>query len=707
MDEKNITVNPLYEIKPGVFESSIRETNPYKLRKKVTLSFSETGDGVFESCVRTQKDRYERKNKVYLGFEEGENNNLISTGILNKEPEEEFDIVFDESEEELSEEEKLASYLAAKESESEYVSPDISLKDLIADGDILIKDYEDYTTQVEFQSTDEQNKIREEYEPYAENVSIADDTVIIDVGKKKKRGRFGAWIKNHLPTKRRLMQVYTALLFNANLKGYIQGIYTTGAGNVSKGVICSPGINCYSCPGAIGTCPLGALQQQLGNKSFPFYIFGILFLYGIMFGRTICGWICPFGLIQDLVHKIKTPKVRKSSVTRALSYLKYVILALFVFILSGFGIFPAFCKYICPVGILEGAFGNVYLNEFALLDQLGSLFTWKFSIFILILVACIFVYRAFCRFICPLGAIYSLFNRISLFGIKLNRDKCTECGKCISKCKLDIKHVGDHECISCGECIDVCPTKAISFKGTKVLLAPSEINIPKDMPLEEKEKAEAKHNSREKGKKVVRIVSAVLVSVILAFVLLGAFVYYNIIDNKPLWDFILGRESGYEYQVDEGTNVGDKLPSMSLPVFDENGLLVDENGNSIIADPTQNEGKIVIINFWGIWCKPCLEELPHFNEIASEYSNDVVVYAIHYNDSFNKGVDKVKSEYSDSDMVFLKDTVDSEYYNMATGASLGAYPWTIVLNKEGIITYTSGKTLSKAELVTLINEAKK
>ena len=113
------------------------------------------------------------------------------------------------------------------------------------------------------------------------------------------------WWNTHKPTKRRLIQLYAALLFNANLKGFVNGrIYQGPVKN-----ICTPGLNCYSCPGASGACPMGALQNALSDsgKTAPYYVVGIILLYGLLFGRWICGFLCPFGLIQDLVHKIKTP----------------------------------------------------------------------------------------------------------------------------------------------------------------------------------------------------------------------------------------------------------------------------------------------------------------------------------------------------------------------------------------------------------------
>ena len=139
-----------------------------------------------------------------------------------------------------------------------------------------------------------------------------------------------AWFKKRLPSKRRLIQIYAMLLFNANLKGFATGkIYTGSLKNA-----CTPGLNCYSCPGASGACPLGALQNSLASsgKTAPYYVFGIIMLYGLLLGRWICGFLCPFGLIQELLHKIPTPKLKKSRFTRIPSFLKYVILAFFVII---------------------------------------------------------------------------------------------------------------------------------------------------------------------------------------------------------------------------------------------------------------------------------------------------------------------------------------------------------------------------------------
>lgn len=163
------------------------------------------------------------------------------------------------------------------------------------------------------------------------------------------------WLRNHLPTQRRLIQLYTALLYNAHVKGFIKGDIYTG----SSKMLCVPGFNCYSCPGAVGACPLGALQNAVASSGSraPTYVLGILLLYGLILGRTICGFLCPVGLMQELLHKIPTPKVPKGRLTRAFSWVKYVILVVFVigiplWYASQRYPLPAFCKYICPAGTL-------------------------------------------------------------------------------------------------------------------------------------------------------------------------------------------------------------------------------------------------------------------------------------------------------------------------------------------------------------------
>ena len=267
--------------------------------------------------------------------------------------------------------------------------------------------------------------------------------------------------------KRRCVQIISALLYNANLAGFARGTIYTGS---IKGV-CVPGLNCHSCPGAIAACPLGSLQLALGSvrTKLPFYVVGVLLLFGVLLGRAICAFLCPFGLVQDLLHKIPSPKLQKSKVTRRLSLCKYAVLFIFVIYLplhflwtSGVGV-PAFCKYLCPMGTLQAGIPLVLANE-SLQAIVGVLFKWRLVWLALILLVSVFIFRPFCRFLCPLGAIYSLFNKFALFGIKVNPHRCVGCRACTNSCKLDVHKINDRECIRCGDCRSVCKYDAIVQK---------------------------------------------------------------------------------------------------------------------------------------------------------------------------------------------------------------------------------------------------
>lgn len=210
-----------------------------------------------------------------------------------------------------------------------------------------------------------------------------------------------------------------------------------------------------------------ALYQEC-SYAFRSMFQDLCFSLGLLFGRTVCGWLCPFGFIQELLYKIPSPKFTKNKATRTLTKLKYIIGLLFVIILPviffyvvGVGA-PAFCKYICPAGTLEAALPLLSTNPF-LKQNLGMLFNWKLFLLLVTVIASIVIYRPFCRFICPLGAFYSLFNKLSYFGIQVDNVKCIGCDACIRKCKMDCAKVGDRECINCGECIDTCPVNAISL----------------------------------------------------------------------------------------------------------------------------------------------------------------------------------------------------------------------------------------------------
>lgn len=273
-------------------------------------------------------------------------------------------------------------------------------------------------------------------------------------------------------TIRKSVQVGWGVLSNAYIKGFLPGGPPIYQGELKR--VCVPGMNCYSCPGALGACPIGAMQAVFDGRQrhFAFYVVGYLATIGLFVGRFICGWLCLFGLIQELLYKIPVPKLTvPKKVDQSLRYLKYVILLVMVFALpffvrSQYGVgMPYFCKFICPVGTLEGGIPLVLLNS-ALRSTVGWLFRWKLFLLVLCILASMVIYRPFCKYICPLGAFYGLFQKVSLVRMHVDEVSCINCGKCARTCKMNVDprvNPNSNECIRCRECVNVCPVHALSM----------------------------------------------------------------------------------------------------------------------------------------------------------------------------------------------------------------------------------------------------
>ncbi|MBR2707186.1 MAG: redoxin family protein [Mogibacterium sp.] len=473
--------------------------------------------------------------------------------------------------------------------------------------------------------------------------------------------------------KRKLIQLYSAVLYNACAKGFIKGEIYTGRTKI----MCVPGLNCYSCPAAVGACPLGSLQNALASSEnrAGFYVFGIIMLWGLMLGRTICGWLCPFGLIQELLHKIPVHKIKKNGATRALTYLKYVILTVFAAAVPlWFGLregraVPGFCKYICPAGTLEGAIGLLSnpSNE-SFFGMLGAFFTAKFVILMIIGLACVFCYRSFCRFLCPLGAIYGMFNRIALTGVKVDADRCTHCGACAMKCRMDIRHVGDRECISCAECVDVCSQGAISLRAGRITLI---------APEKDREDGGADHAAkRERGR---RIAGGVALAV-----LVFALLWYNVLDRSG--------ETGPDRPAGAyGHEAGDELEDFTIECLD---------GSTFSLADTR--GRVVFINLWATYCGPCVEELPYFNDLAGEHPDDVTVLAVH-NPMSKDDIPAYLADKGWDDLRFALDTKDKLVWNTVGGGA--AMPQTIVLDRNGKVIYNQAGRVTPELLAGLYEQA--
>lgn len=290
---------------------------------------------------------------------------------------------------------------------------------------------------------------------------------------------------------RKAVQAGWGILSNAYIKGFLPGDPVIYQGKLKQ--VCVPGMNCYSCPGALGSCPIGSMQAIFDNRhrGIGAYVIGYLAIIGLFIGRFICAWLCLFGLIQELLYKIPTPKLTvPEKIDRPLRYLKYVMLFVMVFLLpffyrSKYGVGePFFCKYICPVGTLEGGIPLVLLNSI-MRGALGWLFRWKFLLLILCIAASIFIYRPFCKYICPLGAFYGLFQKVSLIRMRVDKEKCVDCGICAKTCKMNVdphKTPNSNECIRCRECIHACPMHALSMN-----IGPGPVQLPEQevRPAEE------------------------------------------------------------------------------------------------------------------------------------------------------------------------------------------------------------------------------
>ena len=267
---------------------------------------------------------------------------------------------------------------------------------------------------------------------------------------------------------RRKVQLLWLLLSNGYFLGFIKGkIYQGKLKN-----LCLPGLNCYSCPGSLGSCPIGSVQAVLssGKHRFTFYLLGFFLLIGTVLGRFVCGFLCPFGLVQELLHKIPFPKkIKTFPGDKLLRYLKYAVLLVLVLLLPALITDPAgngspwFCKVLCPAGTLEGSLPLLLTNS-SLRSTVGFPFFWKLSILILILLLSILIYRPFCKYFCPLGAIYALFNRISVYRYQVSKTACVDCRACEKACPMQVKphtQTNHPECVRCGTCKEACQFGAI------------------------------------------------------------------------------------------------------------------------------------------------------------------------------------------------------------------------------------------------------
>jgi ferredoxin-type protein NapH len=273
---------------------------------------------------------------------------------------------------------------------------------------------------------------------------------------------------------RRLIQALFAIITNAYLLFPFGPVIYQGP----LKSFCNPGLHCYSCPASILSCPVGSFQNMLasvrlsaqaGMAHFGAIVLGYLGIIGVMTGRFTCGWLCPFGLIQDLLHKIPSPKFK---LPFFLNFCRYVVLFVMVvlmplFVVDDLGLGqPWFCKLLCPSGTLTGALPLLALKP-SLWQNIGFYFLNKLFWLVSIIIGAILISRFFCRIFCPLGAFYGLFNRVSFFCLQFDEEKCVHCLACERRCPTGCKPYKDADstaCINCLKCVNTCRFGALAFR---------------------------------------------------------------------------------------------------------------------------------------------------------------------------------------------------------------------------------------------------
>ncbi len=206
--------------------------------------------------------------------------------------------------------------------------------------------------------------------------------------------------------------------------------------------------------------PILSISAAISGAVMPFEFLILtifMFLVATALGRVFCGWICPLGFIQDLTSFGK----RKSWMHENFRYVKYVLLlgGLIMPVMVGW----TYLEWITPMSILPRALAPIWGV------QEGIVF--GVAIFLIVVVfSAVTEKRAWCRYICPLGAILSLPAAKKAVGIGLNEEKCIRCLKCERACTMgiiDIKGQSgirwDSECIACLACRDACPVDAIGL----------------------------------------------------------------------------------------------------------------------------------------------------------------------------------------------------------------------------------------------------
>ena len=390
--------------------------------------------------------------------------------------------------------------------------------------------------------------------------------------------------------------------------------------------------------------------------SFSYYITGFLILLGVLLGRFICGFLCPFGWLQELLHKIPSKKFCTKKL-KPLTYVKYVVLVLTVILLPilvvndlGMGD-PFFCKYICPQGVLEGAIPLSIADE-NLRAALGDLFTWKLFVLIAVVVLSVLIFHPFCKWICPLGAFYGLMNKVSLLGIKVDQHKCVSCVKCAKACKMDVdirKSPNHTECIRCGKCISACPVDAIDDAKDKLT----------------DEETETLKSGAQQIKEIEDQLAALE-------------------QDYPECGSTPGEGEGESVEAASAGMVSDSSEQTAFPSFTGK----DFDGNDVSSDELFSKNKVTVVNFWFSTCKPCVEELGDLdalNKELAEKGGEIVGVNSYTLDGDETAISDAKGILSKKGATYRNIWFGSETEAGQFTAALFSFPTTYVVDQNGNI----------------------
>ena len=267
---------------------------------------------------------------------------------------------------------------------------------------------------------------------------------------------------------RRICQICSLIVANSYVVGLISRFIYTGP----LKSFCVPFLNCASCPVAVFACPIGVMQHFVGLHIIPFFLIGFIGLIALSVGRMTCGWICPFGFLQEMMFKISKKEIK---IPDFLGFIKYAVLIFLVLLIPYFTGEPWFSK-LCPVGTLTAAVPWLFLNPVNPFDGetviVSSYISPLFFIKILILFLLLYLFtmskRPFCKVFCPMGAIFSVFNKVSIFKLKYNSSNCEMCELCEQECTAALSVTDDansSHCVRCLKCTR-CKNIKVSWLGS-------------------------------------------------------------------------------------------------------------------------------------------------------------------------------------------------------------------------------------------------